>query len=188
MNLYPSWIHRIPDMIEALAGLATERIDRQLAEQLFGLGRTATKQLLRHMGAELCGHALVISRSLLMARLREANDHPEWRWERQRRAVIRARVEALHPTSRRSVVRVDAGLQSQIDRLAIAGLPSTIQLTPGCLTIRCRGMEHLVEQLVLFAKALDTDYHALQLLVESTPPRKPVESEGATSQSQTHEL
>ena len=38
-------------------------------------------------------------------------------------------------------------------------------------------MEHLVEQLVLVAKALDTDYEAMRQQVESTPPRKPADSE-----------
>jgi hypothetical protein len=32
-------------------------------------------------------------------------------------------------------------------------------------------MEHLVEQLVLVAKALDTDYEAMRLRVESAPAR-----------------
>jgi hypothetical protein len=40
-------------------------------------------------------------------------------------------------------------------------------------------MEHLVEQLVLVAKALDTDYQALQQQIESMPTRKPVGRERA---------
>ena len=81
MNTYPSWIHRVPEMIEALALADAERIDRRLVEMLFDLRRSAAKELLRRMGAELCGHSLVISRGLLMARLREAYEHPDYRWE-----------------------------------------------------------------------------------------------------------
>jgi hypothetical protein len=85
-------------------------------------------------------------------------------------------------------------LQKQIDRIAIAGLPHTIQFAPGSLSICCRNMQHLVEQLVLVAKALDTDYQALQQQIENMPTRKPVgpEIEGpsagwstVTPQSQT---
>jgi len=84
MNAYPSWIHRIPQMIETLALADRERIDRQTVERLFDLRKTAAFQLLRRMGAEPLGHSLAISRTLLMARLREAQEHPHWRWERAR--------------------------------------------------------------------------------------------------------
>lgn len=63
-------------------------------------------------------------------------------------------------------------LQEQIDLIPIAGLPDTIQFAAGSLTIRCRDMKHLVEQLVLVAKALDTDYEAIRHHVEIMPPRK----------------
>jgi hypothetical protein len=33
MNAYPSWTHRIPEMIEILALAGAERIDRQAAER-----------------------------------------------------------------------------------------------------------------------------------------------------------
>jgi hypothetical protein len=70
MNSYPSWIHRIPEMLEVLALLPDERIDRRRA-------------------------------------------------------------------------------------------------APGCLSICCQSMEHLVEQLVLVAQALDSNYEGIRLRVES---------------------
>ena len=54
MNAYPSWIHRIPEMIEVLAMAEAEHIDRRVAERLFDLRGTAAKALLRRMGADLC--------------------------------------------------------------------------------------------------------------------------------------
>ena len=68
MNSYPSWIHRIPEMLEVLALLPDERIDRRRAEELFDLRRSAAHELLRRLGAERCGNALAISRSTLIAR------------------------------------------------------------------------------------------------------------------------
>ena len=97
MNAYPSWIQHSPEMIETLALAGVDRIDRQAAERLFDLRATAAKALLRRMGAELCGHSLVIGRALLMARLREALEHPDWKWEAERRRTIRHRVEATRP-------------------------------------------------------------------------------------------
>jgi hypothetical protein len=97
MNAYPSWIHRIREMIATLALAGAERIDRQAAERWFDLRATAAKALLRRMGAELCGHVLVISRAVLLARLGEAQEHPDWKWQVERRQAIRYRVEATRP-------------------------------------------------------------------------------------------
>ena len=74
MNSYPSWIQRIPEMIETLALLDREWIDRQLVERVFDLRKTAAFHLLRRMGAQRCGNSLGISRDQLMARLREAHE------------------------------------------------------------------------------------------------------------------
>jgi hypothetical protein len=112
MNTFPSWIHRTPEMIEALALADHERIDRQAIGRLFDLRKTATFYLLRRMGAEPIGHSLVISRSLLMARLREAQEHPQWRWERERRIRIRERIDSLRAQpDRKSLVPVDGALR-----------------------------------------------------------------------------
>ena len=58
MNSYPSWIQRIPAMIEALGLLDRDWIDRQLAEHIFDLRKTATFHLLRRLGAQRCGNSL----------------------------------------------------------------------------------------------------------------------------------
>ncbi len=167
MNSYPGWIQRIPEMIEALALIETERIDRQMAEQLFNLRRTAATDLLRRMGAEQCGHSWIISRGLLSARLREAQENPRWHWEVERRRRIHHRIESLRANSQRhSVIPVGEGLRPLLDDLPATGLPSTIRLTPGMVTIYCQDMQHLLEQLVLFAKALDTNYDALQQRIQ----------------------
>jgi hypothetical protein len=173
MNFYPSWIHRIPEMLEALALLPDERIDRRRAEELFDLRRSAAHELLRRLGAERCGNALAISRSTLIARLREAQEHPDWRWERERRQAIRNRIETLRPAPRKSQVPVTPELQNQMDTLASTGLPASIQFSPGQFTVACRDMEHLVEQLVLVAQALDSEYESLQGLVERPARKKP---------------
>jgi len=137
MNSYPSWLQRIPEMIETLALLDREWIDRQLAELVFDLRKTAAFQLLRRMGAQRCGNSLVIGRGLLMARLREAHENHDWRWESERRQSVQRRIESLETQRRRkSLVPVDAALASQMEELR-TGLPGTIQLTAGLLTIRC---------------------------------------------------
>jgi hypothetical protein len=129
MNAYPSWIHRIPEMIEALALLDREWIDRELVERIFDLRKTAAFHLLRRMGAQRCGNSLVIGRGLLMARLREAHENHDWRWESERRQAVQQRIESLETQGRRkSLVTVEAALAKQMEELSAAGLPGTVQL------------------------------------------------------------
>src|ERR1051325_1887227 len=115
MNRYPSWIHRIPELLETLALVSDERIDRRRVEELFDLRRSAAHQLLRRCGAPRCGSSLVISRGQLMARLREAQEHPDWRWERERRQSIHEHIESLRPSQRKSLVPITAALLQQVE-------------------------------------------------------------------------
>jgi hypothetical protein len=168
MNSYPSWLQRIPEMIETLALLDREWIDRQLVELVFDLRKTAAFQLLRRMGAQRCGNSLVIGRGLLMARLREAHENHDWRWESERRQSVERRIGTLETQRRRkSLVPVDAALAKQMEELRTAGL----------LIIRCNDMEDLLRQLVLLAKTADTDYESLRALIEAPVPRRSPASE-----------
>jgi hypothetical protein len=136
------------------------------AERLFDLRKTAAFKLLRRMGAEPVGHSLVISRSLLMARLREAQEHPQWRWERERRSRVRDRIDSLRESDRKSLVPVDAALRQAMEAVNTAGLPATIQLSPGLLAIHCADMQDLLHQLALLAQAADQNYEDLRIRIE----------------------
>ena len=57
--------------------------------------------------------------------------------------------------------------------MAIAGLPDSIRFEPGRLTITCRDLEHLVEQLVLVARSLDTDYETLKQRIDQPARKQP---------------
>ena len=59
------------------------------------------------VGRGIVWPSLVISRAVRMARLREAQEHPDWKWEGERRRAIRDRMEATRPgPPSRSVVPV----------------------------------------------------------------------------------
>lgn len=172
MNAYPSWIHRIPEMIEALALVESERIDRRAAELLFGLRRTAAKQLLKRMGAQTCGHSLVISRGLLMARLREAHENPDWRWELERRArVEHALLDVRSRNHRPTVIPVSESERQQLHSQSIAGLPPAIRIAPGELRISFSSADDLLRHLMLLLQAMDNDFGSLLAAVEPLPAR-----------------
>lgn len=160
----------------------------QLAEHLFDLRPTAAKALLRRMGAELCGHSLVISRGQLMARLREARENPEWTWDAQRRRAMQDRIQAARAEhQRRAVVELAGEFQKKLDRICVPDLPATIELQPGKVSIQCRNMEDLLEQLVLLAKVLDNDYDTMRHHIEQPIPRRPVASEKSALADQAGE-
>ncbi len=56
-------------------------------------------------------------------------------------------------------------------------LPESIHLAPGRVTIECRSMEHLRDQLMLLTEAIDVNHEALRATVETVPRRRAV-SEG----------
>jgi hypothetical protein len=129
MNFYPSWIHRIPDIIArfALGRARRPPDDREPVWTCAGQRRSICLGASARNAGET--HSSLAATSWI-ARLREMQEHPDWRWERNRRERIRARIDNLRPGSRRSIVCVDASLQEQIDRVAITGLPTTIQFAP----------------------------------------------------------
>jgi hypothetical protein len=57
--------------------------------------------------------------------------------------------------------------------VAIGGLPESIRFDPGRLTITCRDLEHMVEQLVLVARSLDADYATLKQQIEQPARKQP---------------
>ena len=56
-------------------------------------------------------------------------------------------------------------------------LPESIHLAPGQVTIECRSMEHLRDQLMLLTEAIDVNHETLRATVE-TAPRRRAASEG----------
>jgi len=78
------------------------------------------------------------------------------------------------------VVALAGEFQESLDRMCVPDLPTTIELVLGKVTIQCRNMEHLLEQLVQLAKALDNDYETIRCHIEQPISRRPVASEKAT--------
>lgn len=167
MNAYPSWIHRIPELLEILALVETERIDRQLIEKLFDLRNTAAKNLLRRMGAHLAGNSFVISRGLLMARLREAAEHPDWSFEvGRRRRTARQIAELRREQAGRAKVLITERQRQAVERQNVTNLPASITIGAGLLSIVASSMDELMQHLMMLIKAIDNEYDTIRKLVE----------------------
>jgi hypothetical protein len=56
--------------------------------------------------------------------------------------------------------------------VASLGLPDSISLMPGCLTVEYYTVEHLSEQLALLSRTLDDNYEGLRARIEARIPRR----------------
>ncbi len=93
MNAYPSWIHRIPEMIEALALAGVERIDRQWAERLFDSARYRCQGAAPMHGRGIVGPLAGDQPQPADGPVARALENPDWKWEAQRRRTVRDRLE-----------------------------------------------------------------------------------------------
>jgi hypothetical protein len=96
--------------------------------------------------------------------------------------------KTLRLVRRKSQAPVTTELQNQMDVIPSTRAHSTIRFAPGQLTISCQDMGHFVEQLVLVAKALDSDNEGLLPQIESMPDHKPINREHATRSGSKAEL
>ncbi len=174
MHGYPSWLQRIPEMIEALGLIEAERIDRRVVERLFDLRRTAASELMRRLGAEQCGRCWIIGRGLLMARLREVQEHHEYQWETARRERVVRVIDEARRERRRAVVPVTAAELRRLGEITIDGLPKTVRIEPGQLRVSFDGMDDLLRQLMLLVQVIDNDFDAVARLITPVPRKGPV--------------
>jgi len=117
MNAYPSWIHRIPEMIgDPGAGRPPNAsTGRRQSARL-----TCVLPPPKRCYAVWARNVLVISRTVLMARFAGNQEHPDWKWEVERRRAIRDLVETTRPgPPRRSVVPLTAELRRNPDQICV---------------------------------------------------------------------
>lgn len=149
MNKQPSWFHRISEIVEQLALVEEDLLDRQACELLFDLRRAATVDMMRRMGAKQFGKSLVIGRATLIARLQELRDSPDWEWATARRKRV-----AVAIASAKSAAGLNRVIIAPVTReRSVDELPG-VSVTPEALIIRHDGPEDLLRRLVLVVQAI----------------------------------
>jgi hypothetical protein len=119
------------------------------------------------MGAQVAGNSFVISRGLLMARLREASEHPGWKFEVERRHRTSQQIaEMRREHSGRAKILISERQRQALSRQTSADLPDSIQICRGLLSIAPANMDDLMRQLMQLIKAIDNDYDAIRAAIE----------------------
>jgi hypothetical protein len=157
----PSWIDRVPEILETLESPgAPPFLDRPTVEMLFGLRRRQAIALLRRFGGYQVGKTFLAPRPAVAGFLRDpdrwrAAAHERGRFEGVRRALGEARQEL-------ALRRIAIPARAETFGLEFSGLPAGIGFEPGQLTVAFANPAELLEKLFALAQALGNDYDTFE--------------------------
>jgi len=157
----PSWIKRVPQILEQLkAPPAHPFLDRAAIEALFGLKRRQAIELLHRFGGYQVGKTFLVPREAVAAFL----GHPE-RWSAA--AAERGRFERVlgalgDARQQLAFRRILIPARKETFRLECSGLPAGIALEPRKLTVEFETPAELLQKLFALAQALGNDYESFE--------------------------
>jgi hypothetical protein len=164
MPAKPTWLMRVPEILEVLRGSPVPFLTRAALESLFQLQRRQTIYLLRRLGGYQIGKAFVIDRQRLIDWLEGLTAGHELRWEGERRRRVEEVVEQARSETSARRITIQAPPSSL--NTTLGGLPPGISLKPGELKIQFYGTEDLLRQLFELSQAIANDYQRFQQVVE----------------------
>lgn len=158
MPAKPQWYRRIPAALDTLRQPGQADIDRAALERLLRVSRRDAVRLLNKFGASQVGNALKIDRAELIRCLEAVASGQDYQAERRRQqTAARHLVQAEQDVKARSI---PIPAPPSIPLPTISGLPETVALEPGRLSIRYRDPEDLLQQLLILARSICHDHHA----------------------------
>jgi hypothetical protein len=162
------WARDLNAIRERATNSRTETWSRADIEDLFGVGRATAQSLTKAIGeVQAVAGAHFVDRSNLLAFLDSMIASP------MVEASLRKRlIEAPSPPHRRPL---KVALPPDLRIATVCDLPANIRISSGELRISASNMEGLLESLVVLAKVLESDFEAVQTLIET--PRPSVDEE-----------
>ena len=166
----PSWIVRVPEILEKLeAPGAPPFLDRPAVEALFGLRRRQSITMLRRFGGYQVGKTFLAPRRAVVDYLRQperwsAAAGEKGRFEKVCSSLGEARQEL-------DLRRIPIPAAAETVRPNLSGLPAGVRLQPGELTIAFASPAELLEKLFALAQALGNDFETLERAWAGAHPR-----------------
>jgi hypothetical protein len=157
----PSWIERVPKILEILESAgAPPFLDRPAVESLFGVKRRQAIELLRRFGGYQVGKTFLVPREAVLAFLRNprrltAAELEKGRFERVADALRHGRQELGQR-------RISIPIQEETLQIGISGLPEGIRLAPGELRVRFEQPIELLQKLFALSQALANDFNTFE--------------------------
>jgi len=162
MPVKKTWLLRLPEIQQELAGLEVPVLDRAVFERIFGVRRRRAIQLMHYFGGYESGRALLVDRVELLRQLEPLQAGAEFVIEHRRRQRL---TEALENV-RRSRIAAKVLIRPLLFNGELAQLPAGIGLEPGILRIDFRGAEDLLSKLLAVAQTAAADFEAFRAAVD----------------------
>jgi hypothetical protein len=164
MPIRKTWLLRLPDILEQLAGMEVPVIDRAVFEKLFGIRRRRAIQLLHYFGGYQAGRTFLVDRLALIGQLEPLRAGAEFVMEQRRRQRLSEALEKFrrYRAAARVAIPVEPGTQ---DRL-LSGLPAGIELRQGTLRVEFGKAEDLLAKLFELSKVAANDFEAFRKAAE----------------------
>ena len=161
----PTWLARVPDILEALrVESAPPYLDRAAIERLFGLRRRQAITLLHSLGGYQLGRTFLVDRQAAIAFLEQKLAGEEWKGVQEQRQRVaeflgQARLASTLPS-------ITIPLETKLSEITLFDLPSGIHLRPGSLSVTFQNATDLVEKLFTLSQAFANDFANLEGALE----------------------
>jgi hypothetical protein len=162
----PSWIDRLPDILQSLqAPDAPPFLDRPAIERLFGLRRRQSITLMRRLGGYQVGKTFLVDRQALLVFLedplrRHAADVEAGRFRTVGERLARAREE-------RYFRRISIPATPPVFKVNLDNLPGGIDIGHRELTVHFDHPRDLLAKLFALSQALAKEYESFEAAWES---------------------
>ena len=155
-----TWLLRIPEIREELAGVEAPVVDRAVIERVFHLGRRRAIQLMHYFDGYQAGRTFLIDRLALLRQLEPLEAGVEFALEKRRRELLSESLEAAH--QHLAAARVALSVEPGAPARRIGELPAGVQLQPGTLRVDFHKTEDLLAKLFELSKAAASDFEAFR--------------------------
>ena len=160
MPMRKTWLLRLPEILEELAGMEAPVIDRAVFERIFGVRRRRAIQLLHCFGGYQAGRTFLVDRLALIAQLEPLRAGADFALEERRRQRLLETLERVrrHRAGAHIAIPVEPGVEER----RLSELPAGIELRPGSLRVEFGKTEELLAKLFELSKAAANDYEAFR--------------------------
>ncbi len=156
MPAKPSWLLRIPDILDDLRALSTPVVDRASFERLFGVRRRQSIELLHRFGGYQAGKTFLADRRELINELERIASSGEFNQERKRHERLAEKLQEMRRLQ--SARRVAIPVPETVSASRLKNLPAGMRIRPGRLEVDFSGPEDLLAKLYALSQAVMNDY------------------------------
>jgi hypothetical protein len=155
-----TWLLRVPEIEEELAGMEVPVVDRAVFERVFGVRRRRAHQLMGFFGGYQAGRTYLVDRLALLGQLEPIRAGAAFALEQRRRQRLTDALENVrrHCAGARVNVPVAAGVRDR----RLHDLPEGIDLQPGSLRVDFSQAEELLSKLFELSQAATNDFEAFR--------------------------